>query len=138
MHRLASRRLRRFGSRAELRLGDGSVHLPFDEGRFDRFVATYVLDLLSPDDIALVLAEARRVVSPGGLLCLTSLSHGTTRASRALSRGWELVWRLHPQIVGGCRALELRGYITEDWELVHHAVVSSAGITSGVLVARAR
>jgi deazaflavin-dependent oxidoreductase (nitroreductase family) len=138
MQRLASRRLRRFADRAELRLDDGSLHLPFDDDRFDRFVATYVLDLLSPDDIALVFAEARRVLSPGGLLCVTSLGHGTTSTSRAISRVWELLWRLHPQIVGGCRALELRGYITEEWELIHHAIVSSAGISSSVLIARAR
>ena len=136
MHRLANRRLRGHHPRAELRLGDGSLQLPFGDGEFDRFLAAYVLDLLSPDDIRLVLAEARRVLTPGGLLCLISLTHGRGQLGKLIARGWAWLWARHPSLLGGCRALELSAYLTRGWEIGHIAAVSSAGITSEVLIAR--
>ena len=55
---------------SELRLGDGSFRYPFPDAGFDRFVATYVLDLLSDRDLGLALQEARRLLAPQGLVCL--------------------------------------------------------------------
>ena len=43
-------------------------------GPHDRFVLTYVLDLLSPKDIGPVFAEAHRVLAPGGLPGLVGLT----------------------------------------------------------------
>jgi len=48
--------------------------LPAAGGTFDRFVAVYLLDLLAPDHAAIMLAEARRVLAHGGLLCTASLT----------------------------------------------------------------
>jgi ubiquinone/menaquinone biosynthesis C-methylase UbiE len=138
MHRLARRRLQPFTPRAELLLGNGSLRLPFDSGAFDRFLATYVLDVLSPEDIGLVLEEARRVLAPGGLLCLFSLTHGRGWAGKRIARAWAWLWSQNPALVGGCRALELSANLPEDWRSEHSAVVSSAGISSEVLIARRR
>ena len=135
MHRLAQRRLRAFSARAVLLLGEGALQLPFPAGEFDRFVATYVLDLLSPDDIRLVLTEAQRMLAPGGLLCLISLTHGSGWAGKLIARAWAWLWSRQPAVVGGCRALELPAYLTEDWAVQHSAIASSAGISSDVLVA---
>lgn len=135
MHRLANRRLRSFGPRAELLLGKGPLHLPLPTGGFDRFLATYVLDLLSPDDIRLVLAEAHRILAPGGLICLISLTHGRGWAGKVIARAWASLWSHYPALVGGCRALELTTYITNDWELEHSAIVTTAGISSEILIA---
>ena len=138
MHRLAKRRLRSFGPRAELLLGDGPLQLSLPSSGFDRFLATYVLDLLSPNDISLVITEAHRILAPGGLMCLISLTHGKDWAGKLIARGWAWLWSRYPALVGGCRALELSTYAPDDWEPEHSAVVISAGISSEVLVARRR
>jgi ubiquinone/menaquinone biosynthesis C-methylase UbiE len=44
---LARKRLHRFGFRADVHLSDGSAKLNFEAETFDRFVADYVLDLLT-------------------------------------------------------------------------------------------
>jgi ubiquinone/menaquinone biosynthesis C-methylase UbiE len=86
MHRLAKSRLRPFTPRIELLLSEGSLQLPLPSGEFDRFLATYVLDLLSPGDIRRVLCEAQRVLAPGGLLCMTSLTHGQGSPGKLIAR----------------------------------------------------
>jgi ubiquinone/menaquinone biosynthesis C-methylase UbiE len=139
MHRLAARRLRDYSNRVELRLSDGSLHLPYADGSFDRFAATYVLDLLNPDDIQLVLEEAHRLLAPDGLLCLASLTTGATRPARLLTRAWQAVWSLRPGLVGGCRPITLTDHLDQThWTLRHHTTVTTLAISSEVLVAANR
>jgi hypothetical protein len=41
-----------------------------------------------------------------------------------------------PRLVGGCRAIDLRAFLSSDrWRLVHRQVVSKWGIPSEVVVA---
>jgi ubiquinone/menaquinone biosynthesis C-methylase UbiE len=136
MQKLARRRLGGQLARAEVHLSDGSLHLPFEDAAFDRFVAAYVLDLFSDDDIALTLREARRLLVPDGLLCLVSLTFGATPAARSVTRLWRAIWSLRPELVGGCRPIRLANHLdTALWTIRHHAVVTTIGISSEVLVA---
>jgi ubiquinone/menaquinone biosynthesis C-methylase UbiE len=138
MHRLATRRLRAYAGRVELRLGNALPHFPYRDASFDRLLAAYVLDLLGPDDITRTLQEARRVLLPGGLLCLASLTTGTTRSSRLLSRGWEILWSLNPALVGGCRAIAISDHLDPTaWRLQYHQTITMLAITSDVVVAAA-
>jgi len=133
---LAHERLAPWLDRTRVEQSDGSPVIHAPDGRFDRFVSTYVLDLLSEEEIATVLAEARRVLAPGGLLCLVSATHGRTPSERVIMG---LAGRLHalaPTLVGGCRAIDLSPVLErESWRVVHHAVVSKWAIPSEVLVA---
>lgn len=139
MHELAVTRTGPWGQRATLILGDGSLPLPVNDAGFDRFVSCYVLDLLAPGDIDAVLGEAVRVVRPGGLMCLTSLTVGGTPLSRRVTLAWRRVWSLRPGLVGGCRPVRLVEHLDAGaWDLRHHAVVTSFGISSEVLVATRR
>jgi ubiquinone/menaquinone biosynthesis C-methylase UbiE len=139
MRELAGRRLARYAARVELELGDGSLRLPFPDGAFDRFVAAYVLDLLSPDEIELALHEAHRLLEPGGLLCLVSLTPGRTALARLVTRIWEALWSLHSTLVGGCRPIELAPRLdSRSWSLCHDAVVARLAVSSEVLVAEKR
>jgi ubiquinone/menaquinone biosynthesis C-methylase UbiE len=139
MQELATRRLQRFADRVDLRLTSGSLCLPFADASFDRFVANYLLDLLSPNDIGLVLAEAQRLLVRDGLVCLASLTHGATGFARLVGAAWRRAWSTWPALVGGCRPIRLIDYIdTTVWSLRHHAVVTRLGISSELVIAASR
>lgn len=133
---LARARLTAWRDRAELRLGDGSVTVPLADGACDRFLATYVFDLLNEDAIRGLLAEAHRVLVPGGLLCAAGLAHGQTMPTRVVSRAWQGVHSVWPALVGGCRPIALQDYLVSDgWRVTHSVVVSRYAITSEAMIA---
>jgi SAM-dependent methyltransferase len=136
MVRLAKERLAPFAPRVRVEVSDGGPSLDEPSDSFDRFVSTYVLDLLSEEDIAAVVGEAHRILEPGGLLCLSSLSTGSGAASRLTARLWSLVHRLSPSLVGGCRPLDIADHLpTKGWKIRHHARVAPFAIPSEVVVA---
>lgn len=133
------RRIARFGSRAEVQITNGSLNLPIFRRELDRFVSAYVLDLLSDEDAGLAVDEAYRALAPGGRLCIASLGQGTTRASRALCRAWEVVYRIHPVLVGGCRPVDVIALLPEPrWEILHAETLVALAVPSHVVVARRR
>ena len=133
---LARERLRRWPERAEVMVSDGSTKLPVLDGGFDRFVSSYVFDLLSEEDIRGVLAEADRVLSRDGKLCLVSLTYGECLLPGLVSAAWKRVHRLRPRLVGGCRPVRLASYLPANrWRILHRETVVSFGISSEVLVA---
>jgi ubiquinone/menaquinone biosynthesis C-methylase UbiE len=135
---LASERLRDWRDRAAVRLSDGAPVVDLPDHSVDRFLSTYVLDLLSPSDIRAVLGEAHRILVPRGLLCLVSLTHGERGVSRLVSWLWRGAYRRWPNRLGGCRPLRLRDFLDADrWRVVHREVVANWGIPSEVLIASA-
>ncbi len=133
---LSEERLAPFAGRALVHLTHGSFPLGEPDDCCDRFVSTYVLDLLSEEDIAEVLEEAHRMLVPGGLLCLASLSTGSSPASRALARIWSGVHRISPSLVGGCRPIELKERLPRSrWTIRHHECVAPFAVPSEVIVA---
>jgi ubiquinone/menaquinone biosynthesis C-methylase UbiE len=136
---LARERLSPWASRAAVEQSDGSPRIGASDRQYDRFLSTYVLDLLSAEDIAAVLADAWRVLSPGGLLCLVSATHGRTRGERVVMGLAARLHSLSPTLVGGCRAIDLSAFLErESWRLIHHDVVSKWSVTSEVMVASPR
>lgn len=136
MVEFARERLRRWPNRAEVRLSDGSPELFAADGSFDRVVSTYVLDLLSEDDISTVLAEAARILSRDGLLCLVSLTYGHGPFPGLVSLAWKKLHALHPQLVGGCRPIQLLDFLpAARWRVMYRDVISAFGISSEVVVA---
>ena len=136
---LAQERLKPWSERARVYQGDGSPHISQPDGSFDRFISTYVFDLLAPDFIHQLLSEAHRVLAPGGKLCLVSMTFGASPLSRAVCWGWQRLWRLSPGIVGGCHPIELCDYASSnDWSLVNRATLTSWGISSEVVIASTR
>ena len=59
--------------RAEVRIADARS-LPYDAAQFDAAFLSFTLELFSPDDAATVLAECRRVLTPGGRIVVVALS----------------------------------------------------------------
>jgi len=135
MVRLAEKRLAPFGERAAVRLSDGSPELGVATGSVDRLVSNFVLDLLSNQDIATLLEEAYRVLAPGGLLALVSLTRPFTPGSRLVMSGWRLLFALRPSLVGGCRPIGLLERLPPpQWAVRHHERIARFGIPVEVLV----
>jgi len=136
MVRLAQSKLARFGKRVTVRQTDGSIQCSERDGAFDRFVSNYVLDLLSPTDIAHLLDEAHRLLMADGSLCLVSLTSGSTSLSRLVSWAWTHLYALDPLLVGGCRLLDLRTCLPPaNFHLDYAQVITRFGISSEVLLA---
>lgn len=135
MVELACARLEPWADRARVSLTQGSPALPLPEGTCDRFVSTYVLDLLGDEDIEATLREARRVLAPGGRLCLASLTFGQTMPSRFVSGLLTRIHFLSPRLVGGCRPLRLDAAVASDWQVLHRQVVCAFGVCTEVLIA---
>lgn len=105
----------------------------------DRVVTAYMLDILPEPAIAELIDRCHRWLTPGGLIALTSLTHGATPLGRLVSRTWSAIHRRRPLLVGGCRPLACAPFFTPDrWQIEHHAVLRAWGIPSEVLVARRR
>ncbi len=133
---LARAALVEWPERAAVDLTDGSPLLRLADGEVDRFVSAFVLDLLSPADTETLLAEAHRVLRPGGLLCLASLTFGATPSARLVTSLWQGLWRLRPWLVGGCRPVASAAALPgESWALRHRATVYAHALSSEVLVA---
>jgi ubiquinone/menaquinone biosynthesis C-methylase UbiE len=133
---LTQQRLARWTNRAEVLLTNGALTFGFPDASCDRFVTNYVLDLLSPEDIRQVLAEAHRLLTPAGRLGVVSLTWGRTRLARVVSWLWNSVHWLHPRLVGGCRPLRLQAFLDEKrWRIDYHRVVVMCGVASEVVVA---
>ncbi len=133
---LARERLTRFGGRAVVEEADGVAGLPVGDQECDRVIAAYVLDLLDRNGISAFVSHAHKVLKPGGLIGVASLTNGETMAQRAMSAMWKIVHTVAPRRVGGCRPLDLKQFFDGDrWRLRSRNVITQSGIPSEVLVA---
>ncbi|WP_103021293.1 class I SAM-dependent methyltransferase [Salinibacter altiplanensis] len=136
MVRIARTRLASFETRATVRRTDGRLSFDAPDGRYDRVVATYLLDLLSRDDARTFLGEAHRLLRDDGRLCLAGLTRGRSLLPWCVSRLWNALHRSRPEWVGGCRPLRQRTLLDEArWAVQTHATVTGWGVPSEVLVA---
>jgi len=136
MIELASSRTARFGSRAVIRQTNGTMQVDLPDRSFDRFISTYVLDLLSEENIDSLLSEAYRILRSGGLLGLVSQTKGSQGLSRFVMWTWERLYQFSPILTGGCRPITI-GTLLKDfkWKVRYRNVVSRFAIASEVVVA---
>jgi ubiquinone/menaquinone biosynthesis C-methylase UbiE len=136
MVRLATERIAAFAERASVAPSDGAIKFPIQDNSIDRVICVYLFDLLPEDDIRLAIAEAHRVLTPDGKLCIASLTEGATLLSRIVTTVWSLVFRLHPVLTGGCRPIRLDQFFDSNmWSLDRHKVIVKFGVPSEVIVA---
>ncbi len=135
---LSANRLAQRVSRAGVLQVDGRLPLPIESGSFDRFVSTYVVDLLDRDYARQMMAEAARILTDDGLLAVVSLGPGDGIGTRLVARSWTAVWRRWPRLVGGCRPVDLRTLLGTEWAAAGITNVTAGGLHSQILVARRR
>lgn len=139
MVELAQARLQRFGDRANIMQSNGALHVNARDAGTERFVLTYVLDLLSQNDAKALFGEAHRLLRPGGLLGISSLAPGTALPANLVSTIWTALFRLSPAITGGCRPINAIALLdTAQWEIRHHQRLAPFGVCSEVIVASKR
>ncbi len=136
MVELAGDRLRAWSGRAQVARIDAHSPWPVPDATADRVVATYVVDLLPPAAIGTFFAEAARVLRPGGLAAIASLTSATAGLPKLVSAGWQRLWRLNPHLTGGCRPLDLASHLPAGWDPRTSQQLTSFGITSVVLIAQ--
>lgn len=77
--------------------------LPAESESVDLLVNNYMFDLISFEDIDKVLLEFKRVLKTGATLVLVNMTVGESLGSRI----YELIYRVSPKIMGGCRGVKL-------------------------------
>ncbi len=132
---LATSRLATWAERAKAVLVDGSLPLPADDGFADRVLSTFVFDLLDADYARAVLDDLRRILAPDSRLCLASLTHGDRLLERAISRTWTGLWRVAPQVVGGCRPITVSALLGHGWRVENQSRVHRWGLVTDVVIA---
>jgi SAM-dependent methyltransferase len=140
MASIAAGRLRPWADRARvLVLDPGDERLPGDDGAFDRFVATYVFDLLDDSDARRMLGEAARLLCPGGRLCLVGITPGRGGLSRLVMSGWGAIAVRVPHLVGGCRPIDASQLIDgQRVAPVANEVVMRWAVSSQIVIAERR
>lgn len=133
---LARDKLKSFGDRAQIIETNGSPQIQYPDAHVDRFLSTYVFDLLAPIDIQMVLNEAHRILTPGGLIGLAGITPGHTLGSRITMTLWQGVNRIRPSLLGGCRPMQVETYLDpKQWQIIDHTKVSVRGIASEGVIA---
>lgn len=137
--RLADRLRERFRREDGVSVRVVSTPPPFDlEPRtFDRFVSCFVLDVMDGQSRRQYIAEARRLLRPGGLACLMFVTHGVDPASRALMRVGYALARISPGLALGARFADLCPHFQRpEWEVLTSEVHVSMGCATHLLVAK--
>jgi ubiquinone/menaquinone biosynthesis C-methylase UbiE len=135
MINLATERLAPYAERAKVVRSNGSIRFPVSDQSVDHVMSSYVLDLLSGEDILLVFAEAHRVLTAGGKLCLVSLAKGATFPSKIVSFIWMTLFRIRASLVGGCRPIRLESHFDQElWQFEYQNVLTPFQVPSQVLI----
>lgn len=120
----------RIGHRS-YRLQEGDARaLPFEDKRFDLVVNNYMFDLLPEAEHQHVAAELLRVLRPGGRLTLVNM----TKPWRFPQGAYELLYRVNPRWMGGCRGVELKETLNEvGFVDLHHERLSQLAFPSEIV-----
>ncbi|RMF56616.1 MAG: methyltransferase domain-containing protein [Calditrichaeota bacterium] len=80
-----------------------ATELPVKDFSVDLLMNTYMLDLIPFTEMEKVLKEFNRVLKVGGRLVLVNMTHGRS----FFSKFYELLFRISPSLMGGCRPISI-------------------------------
>ena len=109
MLKKAKKRLRRLsGANYELKKAS-AFNLEGEDEKFDVLMNNYMFDLIPFDQMDAVLAEFKRVLKKGGKLILVNMTSGEKFGSGV----YDLIYRVSPRLMGGCRGITLSEKLKE-------------------------
>ncbi|HME71781.1 MAG TPA: methyltransferase domain-containing protein [Myxococcota bacterium] len=112
-----------------LAVGD-AYQLDYPADTFDVLINNYLFDLLPEEHFPVVLAEFKRVLRPEGRLVIANM----TLAARWYERAWELLYRINPAWLGGCRGIVLKPYLeSAGFKDVTHEFVTQLTFPTEIL-----
>lgn len=131
----ARRRLAGSGveDRVEIRRGDASS-MPYADATFDAVFMSFTLELFPDDEIPVVLSECRRVLEPGGRICVASMS---ARGKNGLMmRSYVWAHRRFPHFVD-CRPIFARKTLEDaGFEVLDEKLLSMWGLPVEIVLGR--
>ena len=80
-----------------------AFHLQGEDAQYDVLINNYMFDLIPFDQMDAVLAEFKRVLKKGGKLVLVNMTIGEKFGSGI----YDLMYRVSPRLMGGCRGIRL-------------------------------
>jgi len=114
-----------------LNIGDAYA-LDFPDDHFDLLVNNYMFDLLPEVDFPLVLNEFRRVLKPEGRLVLINM----TKGERFYERIWDVIYQISPDLMGGCRGVQLLPIMQSmEFGKLHREMLSEMTFPSEIITA---
>lgn len=130
---VSRRRLQKTGLSPRVELTcDDALAMPYPDGAFDALFASFVLELFDTPEIPGVLAQAQRVLKPGGRFGVISMSKGDGKAPLLSLYEW-----LHgylPAFVD-CRPIFVERAIREaGFAITHSQRVSMLGLPGEIVV----
>lgn len=113
------------------------LFLPYGDRSFERLLCAYVLDLIPAGEILNWLEGFRRVLAPGGMAVLLSLTEGVDPTSRAFVGLWKAAYTISPISCGGCRPLQLSERVLDaGFASVERKIVVQFGVPSEIVLVR--
>ena len=112
----------------------GNAHqLAYSSKSVDLLVNNYMFDLMREEEFVPLLEEFSRIVKSGGRMVLTNMAE----PRRIWHSLWQLVYRINPKWMGGCRGVSLAAYITKaGLQVESHSYVSQFGFPSEIILVR--
>ncbi len=80
-----------------------AFYIPVQTGSVDLLVNNYMFDLIFYEDMDEILLEFKRVLKAGAKLILVNMTVGESVGSKL----YDLIYRLSPKTMGGCRGVRL-------------------------------
>lgn len=107
--------------------------LNLDSHSVDLLMNNYMFDLIAFIEMPVILNEFRRVLKDDGRLILVNMTLGES----LLSRVYELIYRLSPKLMGGCRGIRLTdALITSGFKVETREYIQQMLFPSEVILAR--
>ena len=138
MQQVAQEKVNESGTQAKVQLEVGSaMKLPYGDDTFDAVYTSFTLELFPAADIPTVLAEARRVVKPGGKLGVVAMaSVRDGEHDSALEKVYKWSHHHFPHIVD-CRPIDAEKFVTDaGFEMIHDQRIEIWTMPVAIVVAK--
>lgn len=115
--------------------------MPYPNNSFDVVFVSFVIDLLAQEDIAVALAEIKRVLKPNGRVIIVSMTKRGSGIHRIMRKLYEWMYYKWPTILGyrtSCRPIYIENDVLRaGFKITHYELTSIAGFMFPIALIRA-